>query len=287
MPYAGILPFTTSNGKVLYLLGREHIQNNWTGSNKWSDFGGATDGDTATVAAGREFYEETMGIIFHSAKEATDAVVKDAIDVKLANGNMFLLAIRFDPELPARFNSVVNYFRQCTRADTYGKKGYFGIPTCPEGLFEKMQAGWFSKEEIIDLQKKGEIRDVFFHSFSQCILSPPTHALHVPEAALIQKAAKFANPCPPCPPNNHAHLNHHKAAPLPVIPAPVAVVQANKKPKKKPSKPKKQPSKPKKKPSKSKPKKQSKPKKKPSKSKPKKQSKPKTKKSKKSKGKKK
>ena len=61
--YGGVLPYAWSaHGQPLLLLGREQYGKNWSGSRRWSPFGGGVDpGETPARAALREGYEETMG----------------------------------------------------------------------------------------------------------------------------------------------------------------------------------------------------------------------------------
>ena len=58
---AGILIYTEKNGNTYFLLGRD------TKYGTWSDFGGKheyIDENDPVKTAGREFYEETCGVIF-------------------------------------------------------------------------------------------------------------------------------------------------------------------------------------------------------------------------------
>ena len=69
MAFAGasVLVFSIDkkSGTTYFLLGREQFVRNWSGSEKWSDFGGsrAANEHTPELTAGREFYEETLGVV--------------------------------------------------------------------------------------------------------------------------------------------------------------------------------------------------------------------------------
>lgn len=58
---ASVVPFFRSHGQIYLVLGRERGDTSWSGSTRWSGFGGtALEDETPMRAAGREFAEESM-----------------------------------------------------------------------------------------------------------------------------------------------------------------------------------------------------------------------------------
>jgi len=54
----------TGDGKLRFLLGKEHYVSNWRGSLRWSAFeGGGKAGESIEDNAAREFVEETLGML--------------------------------------------------------------------------------------------------------------------------------------------------------------------------------------------------------------------------------
>lgn len=71
---ASILPYAVDDmwGNVYWLLGKEQVVRGWAnGSEKWSDFGGASKaGESAAQTAAREFHEETLAMMpFYEGEE--------------------------------------------------------------------------------------------------------------------------------------------------------------------------------------------------------------------------
>ena len=163
--YAGVLPYAIHKGTKYYLIGREHLQVGWDGSGKWSDFGGDPEGETPLVGASREFYEETMGFFGN----LTDIVksLKKTKRVSVPGGYTYLMKIKYDPLLPVLFERVHRYFMQCAKMHKY-KDGYMGIPSCPNGLFEKTDIKWISESELKKVVK--EKANMFRKQFLKSLL---------------------------------------------------------------------------------------------------------------------
>ena len=133
------------NGVKYYLIGREHEEVGWDGSGKWSDFGGDPEDETPLVGAAREFYEETMGF-FGNLSDIVHKL-KGNKRISVPGGYTYLYKIKYDPDLPGLFERVHRYFLQCAKMHKY-KQGYMGIPSCPDGLFEKTDIKWVSEAEL-------------------------------------------------------------------------------------------------------------------------------------------
>ena len=106
--YGGVLPYAWSaHGQPLLLLGREQYGKNWSGSRRWSPFGGGVDpGETPARAALREGYEETMGL-FGTPAELARRVDRKAWKHK--GGVTLLLPVDHDPSLPRYFRNMYKY----------------------------------------------------------------------------------------------------------------------------------------------------------------------------------
>lgn len=143
--YAGVLPYALHKGVKYYLVGKEHLQEGWDGSGKWSDFGGDPEDETPLMGAAREFYEETMGFFGNLSETVTS--LRRAKRIPVPGGYTYLMKIKYDASLPGLFQRVHRYFMQCAKMHKY-KKGYMGIPSCPAGLFEKTDIKWVSEAEL-------------------------------------------------------------------------------------------------------------------------------------------
>lgn len=152
--YAGVLPYATvplsvAMSGVVFLLGREHPEEGWSGSNTWADFGGAPDDKELPDAAGaREMWEETMGML-GTQSEILSRLRTSARPVTFGAsvGVTWLLPIAYDAELPKRFSNVVEYLSHCTRAHP-SKKGFKFLPSCPDGWLEKTGLMWISARRL-------------------------------------------------------------------------------------------------------------------------------------------
>ncbi len=143
--YAGVLPYAIHNGVRYYLIGKEHKERGWSGSEKWSDFGGDPENETPLRGAAREFYEETMG--FFGTITDIVALLKKGERQAVPGGYTYLIKLKYDPLLPGMFQRVHRYFLQCASVHKY-KRGYMSIPSCPSGLFEKTDIKWISEAEL-------------------------------------------------------------------------------------------------------------------------------------------
>jgi len=142
--YASILPFSVGpDKKVHFLLGQEIHEAGWGGSDTWSDWGGGPDGELPRVAAAREGFEETMGILGDESHLFKHMFFELCYRGKY--GYTFLLPIKYNADLPTVFNNIYNYFKKCAKDPGSGK---YVIASCPKGWFEKQDAKWFSAEEI-------------------------------------------------------------------------------------------------------------------------------------------
>lgn len=143
--YAGVLPYAIHNGNRYYLIGREHIQHGWDGSGKWSDFGGAPEDEGPLMGAAREFYEETMGI-FGTLTDVVE-MLKKGKRYTVPGGYTYMIKMKYDKNVPILFERIHRYFLQCSK-EHKRKKGYMGIPSCPDGLFEKTDVKWVAEAEL-------------------------------------------------------------------------------------------------------------------------------------------
>lgn len=152
--YAGVLPYAIVPPSValsgfVFLLGREHPEQGWSGSNTWADFGGAPDvNELPDVAGAREMWEETMGLL-GTQQDLLFRIRMSSQPVTFgpSGGVMWLLPVAFDAQLPTRFANVVDYLSQCTRPHPR-KQGFKYLPTCPDGWLEKTALMWISARRL-------------------------------------------------------------------------------------------------------------------------------------------
>jgi 8-oxo-dGTP pyrophosphatase MutT (NUDIX family) len=109
--YAGVLPYavTPDNAGLVILLGKGHSQAGWSGSRKWSDFGGRVDeGEPSLKAAARECHEESAGLL-GSAQEIEGWVKSRGTMMRVSGGATYLLPMHYDAALPDYFSRVVSH----------------------------------------------------------------------------------------------------------------------------------------------------------------------------------
>lgn len=163
---AGVLPYTFYLNQLHFLVGREHKEEGWTGSNKLSDFGGAVEAEhknltnlskfsgTATdypkYTAATEFWEETMGL-FYNTQELFNMLKTDTT-ITYNNGGYaeHLMYVDYDPFWVDLFVNGYNYVLSCAKPSDQ-KIGYMYIPSCPKGFTEKTEIKWVSYAHILEL----------------------------------------------------------------------------------------------------------------------------------------
>jgi hypothetical protein len=150
--YAGVLPFAVVGKQIYFLIGKEHYSYKWSGSNKWSDFGGDDDNEPTLPAAAREFYEESLGF-FGNFSELKKLLKKSATKIKVNGGYTFLLEIAYDKNLPKTYKNVYKYIH---------KDAYSDDPN--HGFMEKTLVEWIKKEDLEKMirNNKTSIKDKKF-----------------------------------------------------------------------------------------------------------------------------
>jgi 8-oxo-dGTP pyrophosphatase MutT (NUDIX family) len=141
MPYGGVLPYAEHQGQVWLLLGQELRVPGWSGSEKWSPFGGGVEpGETLEMAAVREGYEESMGLLGRPASMRTRG-----LHWSHEGGLTLLLPLEYDRRLPQYFRRFFRYAQRCQQ-------------TCPEGWYEKTQIRWVALEHVDAMDLRPEFR---------------------------------------------------------------------------------------------------------------------------------
>lgn len=155
---AGVLPYAKDgSGQTWFLLGRERPNENWgVDSSSWSEFGGSLDKhESVEEGAAREFFEETMGVVFghrfwmeNELKQGRYLLVMDS---RTPTGKGYRLFVKQVP--------FVNYPEKFARYKTISKKqtelfkiiapfcfqsdGHL-LPSC----YEKTSMCWFSVDQM-------------------------------------------------------------------------------------------------------------------------------------------
>jgi hypothetical protein len=159
--FAGVLPYSIRPrdesplfGEIVFLLGREHENQGWSGSLRWSDFGGKPDpryDATILDAASREAYEESMGLL-GSQEDIKNAIATNGTLIKSDDGKVcsYLLPIAYDETLPKRYSDVYRSMLRCAVPHAR-KKGHIHVPGCAsgEGLFEKTAVAWVEAKKLL------------------------------------------------------------------------------------------------------------------------------------------
>lgn len=149
---AGIIPVSrliANDGSIdiVFLLGKEHHEKGWAGSDIWTYFGGLSESvdNTPEDTAAREAYEESMGILGSVADikkrlETSYKVVRPKITIYMP-----YYYLSYNHHIPDIFKRVYDYFSKCLQFSPNGKPCIAG---CPEGYTEKVQLKWFTLREI-------------------------------------------------------------------------------------------------------------------------------------------
>lgn len=138
---AGILLYTHKDDETLFLLGKDA---RWK---QWSDFGGKNDLNDVSMhdTAIREFYEESMGVIFDT-KQIKHLIVNCNYIKTLSYRNhdyfMFLLHIKYNDLYIRKFKTIHSLNLNV-----------------PKKFKEKTEIKWFSLRDIID--NSYDMRSVF------------------------------------------------------------------------------------------------------------------------------
>ena len=131
---AGILPITIHKGTILFLLGKERY------NNQWSDFGGRTEkGETAIQTAIREGGEELNGL-YGIGDKLHDTVQNNLVNLLYYDTyTTYIFKVPYDKHLPTYFknnNEFTEYYLPKHINNKYN------------GLFEKDEIRWFTFAEL-------------------------------------------------------------------------------------------------------------------------------------------
>ena len=142
---AGILIYTILNNELYFLLGKD------TKWKQWSDFGGKNDpmdDNNISNTACREFYEETMGVLFDICQirqKIKQTPYIKSLSFKLHDYYMYPIYINYT-EVPIKEFDILFNFEL----------------SVPLKYKEKMEIKWISLENI--LKKKYNTRVVFYNT---------------------------------------------------------------------------------------------------------------------------
>ena len=128
---AGILLYTIKNNNIYFLLGKD---SKWR---QWSDFGGKNDDidNTKEDTAVREFYEESMGVIYDFIQVKEKILKCDFIKTLSFKNHdyfMYIMKVDYNDEYIQKFKTMI----------------HFNL-NIPRKFKEKTELRWFSLENII------------------------------------------------------------------------------------------------------------------------------------------
>lgn len=166
---AGVLPYSKdATGKTWFLLGRERPNENWgIDSSSWSEFGGSMDkNETPEEGAAREFFEETMGVVFGHKKwmgnELKEGRYLLVMDSRTPSGKGYRSFVKYIPfiDYPAKFAQYKTISKknpelfQSIVPFCFQQDGRL-LPSCAE----KTCMSWFSVDQLrkaVDKYKKAK-----------------------------------------------------------------------------------------------------------------------------------
>ena len=158
---AGVLPYSKdANGNVWFLLGREKPNAKWgIDSCSWSEFGGSIlSTETPEQGAAREFYEETMGCVFHfewMANELKQGRYLFAMDSKTPSGKGYRSFVKYIPfvDYPARFAHFKTLSKKCPALLQQLCPDCFCGEKIRPSCTEKTSRWWFSEAQMREAVK--------------------------------------------------------------------------------------------------------------------------------------
>ena len=149
---AGILPMAFNGVCMVFLLGKEQ-------NNEWSDFGGTSlnKHETTFNTALREGYEELSGLLGNPDKFKKQ-IINNYIGpyVECSNSQRYttyIFKIDYDEALVKYFNRNYDFVKRTTPSI---------INTLDNGLYEKKEIAWFTKEEIYDLNLRPFYKNIIY-----------------------------------------------------------------------------------------------------------------------------
>lgn len=155
---AGVLPYSKdAKGNTYFLLGRERPNENWgIDSSSWSEFGGSMNkNETPEEGAAREFFEETMGVVFGD-KQWMENELKQGryllvMDSRTPSGKGYRAYVKYIPfvNYPEKFARYTTLSRK--QPETFKVVAPFCfqedgrlLPSCSE----KTCMSWFSVDQM-------------------------------------------------------------------------------------------------------------------------------------------
>lgn len=148
---AGVLPYSIDlNNDVHFLLGKDF-------DNKWSDFGGrceANDQSNIINTAGREFWEESLGVIFDINYIKKILKKRRYVESKTYMGYpyyMFLVKIPHKTDYKQYFKTTRMFINNINNIDRKYK--------------EKVDIRWFTLDAIDNHKGYFTIKNCFFKTF--------------------------------------------------------------------------------------------------------------------------
>ena len=169
-----IVPFAIDDqwGVPYFLLGREHRVRGWSGSEKWSDFGGSARKDEAAEAcAAREFWEETLGLVRWPSPEGDAATAADVerslrrreyvyrVDIRSGRGGpayaIFIKQVPWQPEVRDAFRVTHRRLLAGTLAGDHPAKAADGRPR--REYMEKTHLRWWSVMQLQQALRTGSL----------------------------------------------------------------------------------------------------------------------------------
>ena len=165
--YIGVLPYSwdAKSRTMWFLLGQEHVRENWPASATWSCFGGSQEretiddvvyGETHLTAAAREFDEETQG--FFGCQGEIEKKLSTCRFVHMLDNAVteYFLPLNWEEERNvARFyNNNQKHLAKCSKMSDEknngnGKGNIVMHPNRPKGSFEKMKIGWVKYDTLL------------------------------------------------------------------------------------------------------------------------------------------
>jgi len=149
MVAGSILPITIHNGELYFLFGKENpLEDSAKG---WSDFGGGVEkGETPFKTALREGGEELTGFL-GDGKTVAKLIKKNGGTYKIVHNtyHVHMFFLDYDENLPKYYNQNHHFL--------WSKMDHTTLNDSK--LFEKIEIGWFSIEEM--KRRKKEFRSFY------------------------------------------------------------------------------------------------------------------------------
>jgi len=176
-----------TTNEMMLLLGQEGHNPGWSVSDRWSDFvGDPKEKVDATIldTVRREWQQETLGI--HGSDAQINELISEGehfivpLSCTTKHAYIVVVLIPFEEKLPVHYNNMYTFLKNACSVQHPRWKHFKHIPSCDEGVMEKVKLEWHPLKHVLDVKNADQYRSHFFTIFE----------LSISKITLFKKIAK-------------------------------------------------------------------------------------------------